>query len=168
MARGITGKEPDPKIVYADIIKLPHWQSPTRPHMSLYARSAQFASYKALSGYEDMIAEEARLTDEQIELSESAAAILNQQMELISNAISSGIHPELTFTVFVPDEKKSGGKYMDVTDAVKKIDTVFRKVILIGTEGRARTNISLDFDAIVAIRGGLVDHLDDGDSISEI
>ena len=63
MSKGITEKEPDPRVVYADIIDLPHWQSPTRPHMSLYDRSAQFASYKALSGYEDMIQEEARLTD---------------------------------------------------------------------------------------------------------
>ena len=31
MAKGITEKEPDPRIVYADIIDLPHHQSPTRP-----------------------------------------------------------------------------------------------------------------------------------------
>ena len=39
MAKGITEKEPDPRIVYADIIDLPHHQSPTRPRMSLYAVS---------------------------------------------------------------------------------------------------------------------------------
>ena len=43
--------------VYADIIDLPYHQSITRKHMSLYDRAAQFASYKALSGYEDMVAE---------------------------------------------------------------------------------------------------------------
>ena len=66
MSKGIQGKEPDARKVYADIIDLPHWQSPTRPHMSLYDRSAQFASYKALSGYEDMVAEEAWLTDSRL------------------------------------------------------------------------------------------------------
>ncbi len=50
-------KASDARAVYADIIDLPHWQSPTRPHMSLHDRAAQFAAYKALSGYEDMIGE---------------------------------------------------------------------------------------------------------------
>lgn len=161
MAKGITGKEPDPRIVYADIIDLPHWQSPTRPHMSLYDRSAQFASYKALSGYEDMVAEEARLADAELQLSESAIELLNQKLGLIADVIEDGTHPELTFTVFVPDEKKAGGKYVDVTDAVKKIDTVYRKVILMGTEGRSKRNKTLDIDKITAIHGGLVDYLDD-------
>lgn len=48
----------DARIVYADIISLPHYQSSKRPHMSLYDRAAQFAAYKALSGYEDMVTDE--------------------------------------------------------------------------------------------------------------
>ena len=46
--------------VYADIIDMPHWTSPTRKHMSLYDRAAQFAPFAALAGYEDMVAEEAK------------------------------------------------------------------------------------------------------------
>ena len=161
MTKGITGKEPNPRVVYADIIDLPHWQSPTRPHMSLYDRSAQFASYKALSGYEDMIQEEARLTDTEEEPSEQAMDLLNRKLSLISDVISEGIHPELTFTVFVPDQKKSGGRYVDITDTVKKIDTVFRKVILMGTEGRGKVNKTIDFDRIVKIHGSIVNDLDD-------
>lgn len=45
--KGITGKEPDPRDVYADIIDLPHHQSPTRPHMSLYDRAAQISEGRA-------------------------------------------------------------------------------------------------------------------------
>ena len=63
MTKGITEQEPDPREVYGDIIDLPHWQSPTRPRMSLYDRAAQFAPYKTLSGYEDMVQEEARRTE---------------------------------------------------------------------------------------------------------
>ena len=48
---------PDPRIVYADIIDLPHHQSETHPPMSPGNRAAQFASFAALSGYEDMIKE---------------------------------------------------------------------------------------------------------------
>ena len=161
MAKGITGKEPDPREVYADIIDLLHWRSPTRPHMSLYDRAAQFASYKALSGYEDMVAEEARLTDSEAPLSENAMVLLNQKLNLISDVIGDGINPELTFTVFVPDQKKSGGKYVNMIGTVKKVDTVYRKVILMETEGRGRMNKMIDFDRIADIHGSLVDYLDD-------
>ena len=60
-------KEPDPRIVYADIIDLPHHQSAKRKHMSLHDRAAQFAPFAALVGYDEMVDEEARLTDRQIE-----------------------------------------------------------------------------------------------------
>ena len=40
---------------YDDIINLPHHISKKHPQMSLYDRSAQFASFAALSGYEDAI-----------------------------------------------------------------------------------------------------------------
>lgn len=66
MAKGIINKEPDPRIVYADIIDLPHHQSSTHPHMSLYDRAAQFAPFAALTGYDDMITEEARKINEDI------------------------------------------------------------------------------------------------------
>ena len=161
MAKGITGKEPDPREVYADIIDLVHWQSPTRPHMSLYDRAAQFASYKALSGYEDMVAEEARLTDSEAPLSENAMVLLNQKLNLISDVIEDGIRPELAFTVFVPDQKKTGGKYVNMIGTVKKIDTIYRKVILVETEGLGRMNRMIDFDRIADIHGSLVDYLDD-------
>ena len=161
MAKGITGKEPDPREVYADIIDLVHWQSPTRPHMSLYDRVAQFASYKALSGYEDMVAEEARLTDSEAPLSENAMVLLNQKLNLISDVIEDGIRPELAFTVFVPDQKKTGGKYVNMIGTVKKIDTIYRKVILVETEGLGRMNRMIDFDRIADIHGSLVDYLDD-------
>lgn len=67
MAQGIKGKEPDPSIVYADIIDMPHHVSTKHPHMSLHDRAAQFSPFAALSGYEDMIDEEARLTQEQMD-----------------------------------------------------------------------------------------------------
>ena len=60
MTKGISGQEPDPRIIYADIIDMPHWQSPTRPHMSLHDRAAQFAPFAALTGYHEMVGEEAK------------------------------------------------------------------------------------------------------------
>lgn len=49
--------EPDARILYADIIDLPHHRSLTHPPMSLYDRSAQFSPFAALTGYNEMIAD---------------------------------------------------------------------------------------------------------------
>ena len=111
MTKGITGKEPDPSIIYADIIDHPHWQSPTRPHMSLYDRAAQFAPFAALTGYDDMVSEEARLVDNKIELSEGEIELLNQKLNLLNDVIFDGVHPTVSITYFVPEKMKNGGKY---------------------------------------------------------
>ena len=175
MAKGITEKEPDPRIVYADIIDLPHHQSPTRPHMSLYDRAAQFAPFAALTGYDEMIVEEARETDTGIVLEDWELEQLNQKLTLIADVLEDGNKPRLTFTVFVPDERKAGGKYIEVTDTVKRIDATARKVVLMSekeAEGYRKEaesyrphglNKTLDFDKIVAIHGDLVDYMDNPD-----
>ena len=49
---------------YEDIINLPHHVSKKHPQMSLYARAAQFAPFAALTGYEDLIEENARKVNE--------------------------------------------------------------------------------------------------------
>lgn len=151
MTQEIKDKEPDARVVYADIIDLPHWQSPTRPHMSLYERSAQFASYKALSGYEDMIAEEVRLTDEMPALEEYGLERLNRKLNQIAAMLADGLHPSVRFTVFVPDDKKSGGTYVEITDTVKRIDTALGKVVLMSTEGRGQSNKTIDFEQIIRV-----------------
>ena len=159
MTKGITSQEPDPRIVYADIIDHPHHQSSTHPHMSLYDRAAQFSSYKALSGYEDMIAEEARLTDRMVKLEDHDLDVLNQKLSLIADVLLDEESPLITFTVFVPDESKSGGSYVTIEDQVKKIDTVRRKVVLQSKRERSGINESIDFDRIVDISGDLVDYI---------
>ena len=40
---------------YDDIIEMEHHISKKHPQMSLYARSAQFAPFSVLAGYEDAI-----------------------------------------------------------------------------------------------------------------
>lgn len=129
--------------------------------MSLYDRAAQFSSFDALAGYSDMVKEEQRVTDSQIELGETELERLNQKLGLIADVIADGTHPTVSITYFVPDDHKSGGSYVEVTDAVKKIDTVYRKVVLMCTEGRGRLNKTIDFDKITRISGDLVDYMDD-------
>ena len=57
MAEGKKMHEQSGRAAYPDIIDHPHWQSPTRPHMSLYDRAAQFAPFAALVGYDEMVNE---------------------------------------------------------------------------------------------------------------
>ena len=53
-------EEKNPRIVYADIIDLPHHEPVTRPRMTLQNRAAQFSAFDALAGFSDMIAEKTR------------------------------------------------------------------------------------------------------------
>ena len=48
---------------YDDIINLPHPTSKKHPRMSLYARTAQFSPFAALTGHEAAIKETVRQTD---------------------------------------------------------------------------------------------------------
>ena len=130
MTKGITGKEPDPEIVYADIFNLPRHVSDHHPRMSLYDRAAQFAPFAALSGYDDMIGEEARLVDNKIELSEEEIALLNQKLSLIMDMIASGEKPELSITWFIPDPLKAGGRYETVQEKIRKIDPAEQTITL--------------------------------------
>lgn len=52
---------------YNDIINLPHYVSKKHPRMSLQARSAQFAPFAALTGYDEIIEETTRLSEQKME-----------------------------------------------------------------------------------------------------
>ena len=113
---------------YDDIINLTRHISKKHPRMSLEARSAQFAPFAALTGYEETIKETARQTDKRIEINEELKAILDEKLLLIKTRIKT--KPNITVTYFVPDSKKDGGKYVSVTGKVIKIDDYKQKIIL--------------------------------------
>jgi len=141
----------DARIEYADIFDLPHHQSTTRKHMSLYDRAAQFSAYKALSGYEDMVNEEARHTDREIELSENEIEIINSVISDINTMIENGGHPTVTLTYFRPDPHKNGGSYVTLTGIVKRVDSVNKRLILYGSdniEDKRVSQISILIDRI--------------------
>ena len=150
----------DPTVVYADIIHHPHHQSETRAHMSLYDRAAQFSAFDALAGYSDMITEEARLTDCELVLDENAIELLNQKLTLIADVIEDGHHPLITFTVFVPDQLKSGGHFENLTETVKKIDLSEQKIVFEKKMGDTGINQCINIPMIIAIHGNLIDYID--------
>ena len=130
--------------------------------MSLYDRAAQFAPFAALTGYDDMVNEEARYVDQQIEQDEASLELLNQKLTLIADVIEDGMKPTVSITYFEPDTLKAGGKYVTATEKIKKIDPVARKVILMKKSGVAGLNATIDIDRITEIHGDLVDYMDDG------
>lgn len=160
MAKGIKSNEPDARVVYADIIRLPHWQSPTRTPMSAYERAAQFSSFNALAGYEDMIGEEAREVGSFQELTESEMEVLNRQLAFLSEKIENGEHPEITVTYFVSDISKNGGVYVSLTDRIRKIDATARKIVLHKTCGASKSYMELEMDKIREISGEFDDYID--------
>lgn len=113
---------------YDDIINLPHHVSKKHPQMSLDARSAQFAPYSALTGYDDEIKETTRHTSKRKEIDEELKEILNLKLQKIQEIISQ--KPKVTFTYFIPDLKKEGGSYVTVTGNVLKIDN-FKQIIIL-------------------------------------
>ena len=157
MTKGITAKEPDPEIIYADIFHLPHHVSDHHPAMSLYDRAAQFAPFAALSGYDDMIEEEARLADNKIELGEDETEALERKLGLISSAISGGEKPTLTITYFIPDPLKAGGRYETKKLKIRRLDTVARVLILEEKTGRAGSYATIPLTNLLDISGDLVD-----------
>ena len=113
---------------YEDIINLPHHVSKKHPRMSLEARSAQFAPFAALNGYEELIKETARETNQRIEINEELKVILDEKIRLIKEKINT--KPNITVTYFVPDIKKDGGKYITEECDIRRIDEYEHKVIL--------------------------------------
>ncbi|MBQ7563601.1 MAG: hypothetical protein IJT16_06380 [Lachnospiraceae bacterium] len=105
---------------YSDIIDHPHYQSKTRPHMSLYDRAAQFAPFSALVGYDAAVDEAGRLTDRQIILDEDAITRLDESLRALSETAPE--HPEIKVTCFIKDDKKEGGSYVEMTGRIKRIN----------------------------------------------
>ncbi len=113
---------------YDDILDLPHYVSRKRPKMPLNDRAAQFAPFAALRGYKEAIRENARQTEEKRRLAEDTLELLDRKLQYIAAKLQE--KPNICVTYFVPDDKKSGGKYQKKTNRVKWIDRKGRKIIM--------------------------------------
>ena len=105
---------------YDDIIDLPHHVSSTRRHMTNAERAAQFSPFAALTGYGAAVEETARLTQEKLELDESAKSEINDRLLWLAQRIREA--PRARITYFVPDERKAGGRYVTEAGALRRID----------------------------------------------
>ena len=97
--------------------------------MSMINRAGQFSPFAALTGYDDAIEETARLTDSRIELTEAEEDEISRKL----GRLQRGDSVELTW--FVPDRRKTGGRYYTETVVIKQIVAVEGKVNL--ADGRS-------------------------------
>lgn len=109
---------------YDDIIRLSRPQSARHAPMPRLSRAAQFSPFAALTGYDDAIAETARLTTPRIELDETQRAALSETLSRIRRGDSAAI------TYFVYDACKSGGAYVTAAGPVKTVDSVTHTVTM--------------------------------------
>ena len=57
--------------LYDDIINMKHHRSEKRPHMSITDRAAQFSSFSALTGYDEVIRETGQYVTEKMKQGEN-------------------------------------------------------------------------------------------------
>ena len=113
---------------YDDIINLPHHVSPTRQRMTTHDRAAQFAPFAALVGYDDAVAETARLTETRPELDEQEQRAINERLAYIADHIHE--HPEVCIKYFVSDERKSGGAIVEVSGKTYRISNTDATIVM--------------------------------------
>ena len=112
---------------YDDMLTLPRPLSEKHMPMPRLDRAAQFSSFAALTGYDEAVSETGRLTDSRIELDEDRASELNDKLNILRDNLYE--RPEIAVTYFVPDSKKSGGKYVTFKGNARAIDEFDRTII---------------------------------------
>lgn len=125
------------KFPYEDIVDLPPHISKKYPQPTMLERAARFSPFAAITGYEEMVKEAARVTDKKIELDEGDKEILNEKLLFVTEMCESDAIINITY--FIPDSLKSGGKYTTVSGSIKRIDEYERKILF--TDG---TTIPID------------------------
>ena len=105
-------------------------------------RAAQFAPFAALSGFGDTVQEAGRLTQAQIELTESGREALNGALVQLAARLPE--QPEVRITYFQPDARKPGGVYRTISARVRRLDADAQVLLL--TDGTR-----IPFDALLSI-----------------
>ena len=112
---------------YDDIKHLTRPQYDDLHPMSMHDRAAQFSPFASLVGYDDAVAETARLTDSRAELTEDEMSELNANLNRLLDSLDE--QPQISVTYFVPDEKKSGGKYVEKVGVVRIFDSYVGELV---------------------------------------
>lgn len=111
---------------YEDMLDMEHPTSRRHPRMEKEKRAAQFAPFAALTGYGDVIEETARYTESEMILDENQKSRLDQVLQ----DLMKEEHPAICVTYFVPDLKKSGGRYVTKTAVLQAVSEQKQMLLL--------------------------------------
>lgn len=115
---------------YEDILHLPRPAPAAEP--APWQRGAQFSPFAALTGFDEVVAEEGRLTESPIELAEDARLALNAALAQLKEKERE--RPQIVVTWFCPDSRKAGGSYITTIGRLKKLDEAQQQLILTSGE----------------------------------
>lgn len=102
---------------YDEIINMGYPYPSRHEKMSMHERAAQFSPFAALTGYDEIIKEEARYVEGRTALSEDDKEKINEAL----NIIASDTSRYFDITYFIPDSRKaSGGEYVKKEKATMK------------------------------------------------
>ena len=110
---------------YTDIIETSYKKSTKYKQMKRKNRAAQFATFAALTGYKDNIHDTERLTEEKRIIDENKRMLLDQKLKHFLKT-----QEMIKITYFKKDEPKTGGCYLSIMQSVKRIDELYKTVIL--------------------------------------
>ena len=127
---------------YEDIIYLARPVSKVHRPMTQLQRAAQFSPFAALTGYDDLLKETARITETKPFLSEDQ----NEQISRVLNQIKAQLHthPKIEVTYFKPDKRKAGGAAQTLCERVKNIIETEHRLILMN-------QASIPFESILSL-----------------
>ena len=133
---------------YDGIIDLPHHVSERHPQLGKDSYAAQFSPFAALTGYEGVIEETARATDERPVLDDEAKERLSARLSVLLAHLDEA--PVVSVTCFIPDKKKSGGSCATLTGRIKSYSETGRMIIT--DDGQ-----KIPLDDVYEIRGDIID-----------
>ena len=109
---------------YEDILYLNHYELKYHPKMDIYSRSAQFAPFQALVGYEKLIEEKEKRKDQEKVVGELEEEKINNCLQTLLEYEKKDILIEI---IYYSKKEKALKK---ITDIYKKIDIVTHSIIL--------------------------------------
>ena len=130
---------------YDDIINFVYTGPKNHSRMTREARAGQFASFKALAGYDDELIETRRIVDQKIILSSDK---INEINETLFNLVKSNNYlPLIKLTYFIKDLKKNGGYYKTEINNLKKIDN-YEKIIILNNNKKIKLDNILEIEVL--------------------
>ncbi len=127
---------------YEDILYRSRPVSKRHHQMEISDRAAQFMPFAALVGYNDLIREASRLTQEKKDLSDTDKEEIKRKLDYLQTQIKN--KPLVTVQYFIQDAHKQGGYYQTIAKPLKKIDEIKQRILFMDQS-------YIQFDDIVSV-----------------